>query len=256
VCNEGVDDQRDAAREIMGLLPLLDQSTSGSQALEETLEPDSAQPQLSDRKDISKTKRNKRKPKQIKCTKLTFLDLPREVRDMIYFLVIRPDCGLGAARRGRNSRRPHNHIGTTKILCLNQQIYKEAMGLILATENLLTLRDDGGKMFRNMIDFGKPLFFYGSKAPRCRIPQQYCGLNLIGMRYLTIDIRYPLSGKGDFFHPRTGKLEQSHRSYNYDVRMAALMKSALEVEAVLRKCTSLETLRLILQTDSRTFWDE
>jgi hypothetical protein len=39
------------------------------------------------------------------------------------------------------------------------------MGLILATENLLTLRDDGGKMFRNMIDFGKPLFFYGSKAP-------------------------------------------------------------------------------------------
>jgi hypothetical protein len=76
------------------------------------------------------------------------------------------------------------------------------------------------------------------------------------MRYLTIDIRYPLSGKGDFFHPRTGKLEQSHRSYNYDVRMAALMKSALEVEAVLRKCTSLETFRLILQTDSRTFWDE
>ena len=129
------------------------------------------------------------------------------------------------------------------------------MGLILAAENLLVLRDDGGRMFRNMVEFGKPLFFDGGRTPRCRLPQQYCELNLVGLRYLAIDIRYPLSGKGHFLHPQTADLERVSRSNNYDNRMAALMKSAREIEVVLWKCKSLETFRLILQTDAMTCWE-
>jgi hypothetical protein len=255
VCDGVMDNQKDAIAGLMGSLSLLDQSVPDVQAGKDSPEPCGPKPQLDDRNNFGRTKQRKRRPKQPKCTNLSFLDLPREIRDIIYFHVIRPDCGLGAARRARNHGYPHNHIGATKILYLNHQIHKEAMGLILAAENLLSLRDDGGRMFRNMVDFGKPLFFYGGKAPRCRLPQQYCELNLIGLRHLAIDISYPLSGNGNFLHPQTGVLERVGRSNKYDNRMAALMKSALEIEAVLWKCTSLENFRLNLQTDSTTCWE-
>lgn len=170
------------------------------------------------------------------CRKRAFTDLPREIRDRIYFWIMRPDCGLDRGYCGKSHECLHNGIGTTKILCLNRQIHREAIGLILAVENMLVLPNTGASVFRSMFSFGKPLFFHmATRSSRCRVPQQFCELNLVGLRYLAIKLRYPLPGNGEYVHPFSDQVEPVPRSRNYEKRTQALIQSARQTEAVLWK---------------------
>ena len=195
-------------------------------------------------------KRNRHEPRWITPTRRSFIDLPQEVLDRIYFWAIRPDCGLGGEGCDKNHHHVRNGIGTTKILCLNRTIYSQTIGLVLAHEHRLFLRNDGRKMFRSMFAFGKPGFFYGStRTSQCPVPQLYCELNMVGLRYLALTFRYPLAGLGQYARRGTDELVDVPRSDKYEQRMDGLLKSARETEAVLWKCRSLQTLRIVLQTD-------
>ena len=235
---------------LLGLLSLLGQPSPG------TASTNSSEPKPTQRqRKRGGNKRANRAPIQKCCRKLSFTDLPREIRDRIYFWILRPDCGLSGLFCNKNHEHLHNGIGTTKILCLNRQIHREAIGLILAIENILVLPSTSGPMFRSMFAFGKPLFFHmETRTSQCRVPQQFCELNLVGLRYLAIKVRYPLPRKGEFMHPLADRVQPVARSHNYVKRIQALIQSVRQAEAMLWKCTSLQTLRLVLQTEGRSCW--
>lgn len=75
------------------------------------------------------------------------LDLPREIRNQIYFNILRPDCRMNEATSfDRNHyykacykahRCIFNGLGLTKLLVLNRRIYHEAIGLLHAFENIV-----------------------------------------------------------------------------------------------------------------------
>jgi hypothetical protein len=160
---------------------------------------------------------------------------------------------------GDDCDKNHDHIrigiGTTEILCLNRKMYREAIGLILAKEQKLFLRNDARKMFRKMFAFGKPGFFRRwTHTSQCPVPQHYCELNMVGLRYLAITLRYPLAGRGQYMDRRRDRLMDILRSDNYEERMNGLLKSARETEAMLWKCRSLQTLRIVLQTERTSCW--
>lgn len=253
--NSGVHVQVTAGEEdaLDGMMTLL--SLSGQQAHRSSPVKGSPTVQLGrHRPESCKPENCKTQPDLSHSTKTVLTDLPREIRDRIYFWTLRPDCGLGWDRCTKNYEHLYNGIGTTKILCLNRQIYAEAIGLLHAIEIKLVLRNDGGKMYRNMFAFGKPTFFsMGTRTSRCSIPQQFCELNLVGLRHLAITFKYPLPGRGQFIHPQHSEVIDIPRSEEFERCMSGLMTSARETEAVLWKCTSLQTLRLVLQTQEKTY---
>ena len=104
-------------------------------------------------------------------------------------------------------------------------------------------------MFRDMFTFGKPFFFrMSARTSQYPVPQEFCELNLVGLRYLAIGFRYPLPGRGEYVDPQNDELFSIPRPKIYEKRMAGLMISARETESVLWKCRSLQKLRLVLQT--------
>jgi hypothetical protein len=182
------------------------------------------------------------------------LDLPAEILDRLYFETLRPDCGLAGHRWGckKNHICIPNDIGTTKLLSLNREIHRQAVGLLHAHEHCFKLRRDACTPFRKMLAFGKPVFFQGSvRTSQCPVPPRFCELNLIGMKYLAFTIEYPLTGHGIRWNPSSSRLEEVPKTDGCDSVMAALIGSAREFEAVLWKCQSLKTLRLILHTDAK-----
>lgn len=198
----------------------------------------------------------RRKTQKLRSTKryrvqtIGFDDLPREVRDRIYFRALRPDCGLTAFQCFRDHECVHNGSGRTKLLVLNKRIHRQAVGLLLAHEQLIHINGQGARVFRNMRAFGKPGFFaQHNRMSQTYIPPPFCELQMVQLRYLALQVDYPLPNTS--VH-RTTYFQGYFRrhSIEYEPHLAKLKKEIREVEGVLRKCRDLQTFRLLIRTES------
>jgi hypothetical protein len=126
-------------------------------------------------------------------------------------------------------------LGTTEILVLNKRVYFEAIGLLNAFENIIRISGKGDKVFRDPIAFGKPSFFACAKrASQCYLGPSLSELQVLRLRHLALEVRYPVL------------IDSSDGTYEKD--LSKLDKEVREIAAVLHKCHSLQTFRLILQT--------
>jgi len=133
---------------------------------------------------------------------------------------------------------------------LNRQIHREAIGLQLAHEPLIEISGKGARVFRDKRAFGKPGFFEQSnRMSNCFIPPQFCELQMVQLRYLAVQMSYPLP---DTAVHRTTHFQGSvgRKTSQYERHMRKLRKEIRGLEAVLWKCKCLPTLRLMLTTES------
>lgn len=195
----------------------------------------------------SKTRKHKCHPakKVILSQRIGFFELPREVRDIIYFYILRPDCRMNEFIHGpdqcyyKRCFKLHKCIssglGRTKVLVLNRQAYQEAIGLLNAFENLITIRGRGHRVFRDPLAFGKPGFFACNKwISQCYLGPKFSELQVLRFKHLALEVHYPV--------PSVDNEDL------YAQRLGMLRKEITEAVRVLRKATGLRTLRLILQT--------
>jgi hypothetical protein len=170
----------------------------------------------------------------------------REIRDYIYFLMLRPDCRMNECIAGphanyyKSCSKLHDCISTgrgrTKLLVLNRRVYKEAIGLLHVFENLITIRGKGHKVFRDPRAFGMPGFFACDKwISHCYLGPKFSELQILRLRHQALEIHYPVPSNDD--------IDQ------YFVRIIDLAKEVRQVADVLRKCKALQTFRVILQID-------
>jgi hypothetical protein len=116
--------------------------------------------------------------KPICIQSISLFDLPREVRDFIYFHTLHPDYRMsegnwsGQILRYKECSKVHHYIksglGCTKILVLNTQVHFEAIGFLNAFENIIRISGRSNKVFRDRRSWGKPGFFAcDSKTSQC-----------------------------------------------------------------------------------------
>lgn len=84
---------------------------------------------------------------------------------------------------------------------------------------------------------------------RCYVPPRYCELHMVQLKYLAVQLFYPLPGtavsRSTYFEGSIGR-----HSIEYDTQMLKLHKQSCELEAVVWKCKGLQTFRLMLRTES------
>lgn len=183
--------------------------------------------------------------KIILSQEIGFFELPREVRDIIYFYILRPDCRMNEFIHDadqcyyRRCFKLHKCIssglGRTKVLVLNRQAYQEAIGFLNVFENLITIRGKGHRVFRDPLAFGKSGGFACNRwISQCYLGPKFTELQVLCCKHLAHEVHYAVPSNDD---------EKS-----YAQRLGMRRKEVKEAIGVLRKSTGLETLRLILQT--------
>lgn len=121
------------------------------------------------------------KPKQV----MSLLDLPAEVKDMIYDELLRPDLYSfdDCIYQGKS----RNAVGCTNILLLNRQTYSEAIAVIQTMSNSIVLNGSGRKVFRHPLANGKPSFFHSyARCATTFVPDSLSELEFINLRKVTI----------------------------------------------------------------------
>jgi hypothetical protein len=182
--------------------------------------------------------------KPINLQSISFFDLPREVRDLIYFFVLRPDCRMsechcsGHQSHYKQCSKVHHCIksglGCTKILVLNRQVHLEAIGFLNAFENIIRISGRSNNVFRDPLAFGKPGFFAcDKKTSRCPLGPSLSELQILRLRHLAVELRYSNSVGND------------SDPYSERSKLGSEVKG---IAAALLKTNSLQTFRLILQT--------
>ena len=160
-----------------------------------------------------------------------FFDLPREVRDQVYFHVIRPDCRLEFPDHcGVHHDCIKNGNDTTKILRLNSQAYLEGNAVLQAHENCIRLTGSRPTVFRNMKAFGKPGKFVSSKKGyRAIVPPRYCDLQFLKFSGVAICVEVPFGEtlQGNYH----GVLEETCKNLS---RQIACVTSAIDKSQTLR----------------------
>ena len=121
------------------------------------------------------------KPRQV----MSFLDLPFEVREMIYDQLLRPD--LYSFNDCDYQARSRNAVGCTSILLLNRQTYSEAIAVIQTMSNSIVLKGSGRKVFRHPLANGKPSFFHSyARCSTTFVPESLSELEFINLRKVTV----------------------------------------------------------------------
>lgn len=90
--------------------------------------------------------------------------------------------------------------GCTKILVLNKQVRFEAIGLLDAFENIIRISGKGARLFHNAYEHGMPGFFAcDKKTSHCRLGPSHSGLQVLRLRQLTVQVRYPVFTETDSY---------------------------------------------------------
>ncbi|ERF70786.1 hypothetical protein EPUS_08344 [Endocarpon pusillum Z07020] len=159
---------------------------------------------------------------------ISFFDLAREVRDIIYFNVLRPDCAMSY---GISEANIYRYKSCYKL----HPLHFEAIGLLNAFENIIRISSKGARLFRNAYEHGMPGFFAcDKKTSHCRLGPSLSELQVLRLRHLAVEVRYPVFTVND--------------SYTYREDVVKLGTEIKQIAAVLRRCRSMQTFRLILQT--------
>lgn len=156
-----------------------------------------------------------------------FLDFPGEVRNRIYFLLLRPDLqkfghkylgGLGGWK---------NAVGCTQVLVLNKTIYREAISFLLTMDITIAIhgrdrgRVRGRRLFRDPFANGEPnMFHMNAKSSAVFIPPTISEIEFIKLRKVTLQLGYGENNrrlKSDFVElcaavSKNSNLEQVHLS--------------------------------------------
>ena len=167
----------------------------------------------------------------IPCVKpKSFIDLPREIRDMIYNELVRPD-----AVRYYDCTPWPNALGCTKVLGLSREIHAEAIKVFELIVPTLNLHGRRRRVFRNMLAHGTPGMFKSfSTHTADYIPQLMTELSFLRLRKVDIALRYP--AKRTSYQP--GGQE----------KMAGLGQEILQLHEAVRKSKSLVQLHFKIQT--------
>ena len=153
-----------------------------------------------------------------------FLELAREIRDHIYFLVLRPD--ISENMQENDDEEYTQCLGCTAILVTCRQVHEEARQLLAAKQQTIKIHGRGSLVFRSMFDHGKPGYFRcSSYISRIHIPPRFCELQVVRFRRLTIDIFYSF----------------------YDGSFSRLTAEFTEIVNVLKKTQALENLQIRIQ---------
>ena len=163
-----------------------------------------------------------------------FMDLPREVRDMIYEEILRPNQ---VDHYGYDD----TPLGSTKIFVLNRQIRSEALALLEDHEHAIFIDSQDKPLFRDPFEFGLPNFFKSSVLFwQCAIPtQKFCELQVLRLQRICISLQCPWL-----------RLNDGHLWHDMNISKAELIglhKQVNHVVEALRKSPDLRSLRLKLR---------
>jgi hypothetical protein len=171
------------------------------------------------------------------------LDLAIEVRNVIYFLLLRPDLNTYAIHGDWR-----NASGCTKILQLNRQIYYEAHAVLDCYAHTIALLGDGQHLFRNVLAQGKPNMFQMTSIPSaCYVPRSYCELQFLRLSKITINVRYTVRTTGFWIDVAAFDLHSIKR-------IAGLRQEFSDLTTVVSKSKSLGELHFEFQTDEAIYY--
>lgn len=163
-----------------------------------------------------------------------FMDLPRELRDIIYEEILRPNQ---LDHYGYDD----TPLGSTKIFVLNRRIRSEALALLENHEHSILLDGQDKQLFRSPFDFGTPNFFKSS-VPfwQCDIPtEKYCELQVLRFSRICISVACPWL--------RLDDRNQWHDMNISKAELIGLHKQVNRMVEALRKSSDLRSLRLKLR---------
>ena len=166
--------------------------------------------------------------------------LPRELRDRIYIYTLRPDCHIPDPHTcDKHHVHLTNFLRTTKLLCLCRQIYHEAIELLHHGEVETAITFQSTPLFRHPKAFGQPLLFNSEvRSTRCFIPPSISELEFLRLRKISLVINIPYEGC------ITKWKSSTFPTCNI---LARLRRHIRDTVAALRKCTHVETLKLVLR---------
>ena len=165
-----------------------------------------------------------------------FQDLPREIKDTIYFMVLRPDCKTDFEDFcGLHHDCIDYTQGRTNLLLLCSGVYTEAVELLHQHENVLVLSGKKGSLFRNARDFGRPgKFTHERRGSTCYIPSKFCELQVLRFRALAVCVVVP-------------KIRWAQRgSLDLD-RLSNLESEIEQLTITIKKSRHLQTLRILIK---------
>lgn len=182
-----------------------------------------------------------------------FLDLPREIRDKIYLLVLRPDCighGVYADECEELHHHPTNFIGTTKLFRLCRAVHAESIELVHMDEVIFAIESRGVPLFRHPRAFGLPGFWkraWGISTPTPSVPQRFSELQFIRLRKIALTIDLPQMNfdedPQDLGDGQEANLVMSETQETF----GGLKLKLRDAAKALRKVTHLQSLRIFLK---------
>ena len=166
-----------------------------------------------------------------------FFDFPVELRTILYFLVLRPDCSLRYPKFcDKYHKCAETHKECTAILRTCSKIYIEAIEMLYKHEPLVDVKASRAPMFRDMKDFGQPELLTCKKPEfQCPIPPKYTELSMLRFRKIAIVIHDP-------YHSSETREELAE----YSRKMGILQKKVACVCAALEKSRNIQQIRVMV----------